>query len=90
MVLANAMRTAQVRLNQHGISYNDLRYVQKNLNVQSFGKEFIETRLSTSGAKYWSNQGQLTFSGECANNNADTSKASRDESPRQTICFWMM
>ena len=71
MVIANSLTRADVRLNQHTISYKDLRYVQKNINVQSFGKEFIETRLSTSGAKYWDNVGQLSFTGECSNNVSD-------------------
>ena len=71
MVIANSLTNASIRLNQHTISYKDLRYVQKNINVQSFGKEFIETRLSTSGAKYWDNVGQLSFTGECSNNVSD-------------------
>ena len=68
MVLANSFTRADIRLNQHTISYKDLRYCQKNINVQSFGKDFIEKNLSTSGGRYWDNQGQLSFSGECSNN----------------------
>ena len=73
MIIANCMNQADIRLNQHTISYDNPRYVQKHVNVQSFGKTFIERRLSTSGAQFWDNIGQMTFTGESAINTTDVS-----------------
>ena len=64
MLIANGMTNLKLRLNNHGIEYKDPRYVQKNLNVQGFGKTYIEKQFSTSGSSYFDNLGWLNFLGE--------------------------
>ncbi len=64
MLIANGMTNLKLRLNNHGIEYKDPRYVQKNLNVQSYGKTYIEKQFSTSGSSYFDNIGWLNFLGE--------------------------
>ncbi len=66
MVLTNSCTHATIRINSHTIVYDDLRYIQKKLNMSFAGKKINNNYFSTSGSLYENYDGTYDEFGDIA------------------------
>jgi hypothetical protein len=71
MVLHNACTDVALRLNSHTMTYKDLRYVQKKVNMSFAGKAINNNYFSTSGGPYEEYNGVYDSFGNVSNSTSD-------------------